>query len=172
MRILRSRCRALAAAVLWIALPIGAASAGQLFIPTGGSTLRALPGVEVLVETIPPELQRAGFTQASVRMDVARVLQTGVVVVFPSQAANPSAAKAYLDVRMTVLALRDGSYAVAVQMHVRQTVTSLVTESKIVNAATWETGRLVSVAATDLSQVRDEIREMAEEFLADWKAVH
>jgi len=61
---------------------------------------------------------------------------------------------------------------VGLQMHVRQTVTSLVTESKIVNAATWETGRLVSLAATDLTQLRDEIREMAEEFLADWKAVH
>ena len=105
-------------------------------------------------------------------MDVAQVLQTGSVVVFPTQAANPSAAKAYLDVRLTLLALPGGSYAVAVQMHVRQTVTSLVTESKIVNAATWETGRLVSVAASDLSQVRGEIREMAEEFLADWKAVH
>ena len=157
--------------VLWIALPIGTASAGQLFVPTGSSTLRTLPGVEILVETIPAELQGAGLTQASVRMDVARVLQ-GVVVVFPSQAANPSAAKAYLDVRLTLLALPGGSYAVALQMHVRQTVTSLVTESKIVNAATWETGRLVSLAVTDLPRLRDEIREMAEEFLADWKAVH
>jgi hypothetical protein len=168
---LRSRRVLIAAVVLWIALPIGAASAGQQFVPTGSSTLRALPGVEVLVETIPAELQRAGLTQASVRVDVARVLQ-GVVVVFPSQAANPSAAKAYLDVRVTLLALPGGSYAVGLQMHVRQTVTSLVTESKIVNAATWETGRLVSLAATDLPQLRDEIREMAEEFLADWKAVH
>jgi len=47
-----------------------------------------------------------------------------------------------------------------------------VTESKIVNAATWENGRLVSVAATDLPRLRDEIREMVEELLADWKAVH
>jgi len=162
----------IAAAVLWIAVPIGALSAGQQFVPTGSSTLRALPGVEVLVETIPAELQRAGLTQASVRMDVSRVLQAGTVAVFPSQAANPSAAKAYLDVRLTLLALPGGSYAVAVQMHVRQTVTSLVTESKIVNAATWETGRLVSVATTDLPRLRDEIREMTEEFLADWKAVH
>ena len=108
--------------MLWIALPIGAASAGQLFVPTGGPTLRALPGIEILVETISPELQRAGFTQASVRADIERVLQAGVVKVFPSQGANPSPAKAYLDVRTTLLALRDGSYAVALQMHVRQTV--------------------------------------------------
>ena len=169
---MRSPCFLIAAAVLWIALPIGAASAGQLFVPTGRSTLRALPGVEVLVETIPAALQSAGLTQPSVRMDVAQVLQTGSVVVFPTQAANPSAAKAYLDVRMTLLALPDGSFAVAVQMHLRQTVTSLVAESKIVNAATWENGRLVSVAATDLPRLRDEIREMVEELLADWKAVH
>ena len=36
-------------------------SAGQLFVPTGGHTLRSLPGVEVIVETIPPALQRAGL---------------------------------------------------------------------------------------------------------------
>jgi len=148
------------------------ASAGQRFVPTGGHTLRALPGVEVIVETMPAPLQRAGLTESSVAMQLGALLKAGGVVVFPAQAANPSAGKAYLDVRTTLLALRDGSYAVAVEMHVRQTVASLVTESKIVNAATWETGRLVSVAATDLPRVRDEIREMAEEFLADWKTVH
>ena len=148
------------------------ASAGQRFVPTGGHTLRALPGVEVIVETMPAPLQRAGLTERSVAMQMTQLLKAGGIVVFPTQASNPSAGKAYLDVRTTVLALRDGGYAVAIEMHVRQTVASLVTESKIVNAATWETGRLVSVAATDLPRVRDEIREMAEEFLADWKTVH
>ena len=149
-----------------------APSAGQRFVPTGGHTLRSLPGVEVIVETIPVVLQPAGLTQASVGRDVARSLQAGGVVVFPSQAANPGAAKAYLDVRVTLLALRDGSYAVAVQMHLRQTVASLVTESRIVNAATWEAGSLVNLTASDLPRVRDEIQGMAEEFLADWKTAH
>jgi hypothetical protein len=156
---------------LWFAWPIGALS-GQLFVPTGGDTLRALPGVEVIAETVHPDLQRAGLTQVSVRTDVGGWLRAGGVAVFSSQAANPSAGKAYLDVRTTLLSLGDGGYAVAVQMHVRQTVASLVTESRIVNAATWETGRLVSVTATDLPRVRDEIREMVEEFVTDWKAVH
>jgi hypothetical protein len=169
---LRSGCWAGALALLLATSSVAVLSAGQLFVPTGGHTLRSLPGVEVIVETIPPALQRAGVTQASVGLDVARFLQAAGVVVFPSQSANPSAAKAYLDVRTTLLALPDGSYAVAVQMHVRQTVASLVTESKIVNAATWENGRLVNVAAADLPRVRDEIRGMAEEFVADWKAAH
>ena len=155
-----------------IASSVVASSAGQLFVPTGKDTLRALPGVEVIVETIPGELQRAGVTQASVAVDVERLLKAGGLVVFPSQPVNSSAAKAFLDVRTTLLALGDGGYAVAVQMHVRQTLASLVTESKIVNAATWETGRLVSLTAADLPQVRDEIRGMTEEFLADWKAAH
>jgi hypothetical protein len=169
---LRNRPSAVAAAIVLIASSVVTLAAGQLFVPTGGHTLRSLPGVEVIVETIPAPLQRAGLTQASVGLDVARLLQAGGVVVFPSQPANPSAAKAYLDVRTTLLELRDGSYAVALQMHVRQTVASLVTESKIVNAATWENGRLVNVNAPDLPQVRAEIHEMVEELLADWKATH
>ena len=117
-------------------------------------------------------LQRAGLTQAAVKADLERWLGAGGVAVYQSQPANPSAAKAYLDLRATVLTLRDGSYAVAVQMHVRQTVKSLATESNIVNAATWETGRLVNVGQSDLPRVRDEIRGMAEEFLAEWKGAH
>ena len=128
--------------------------------------------MEVIVETIPAELQQAGLTPAAVGRDLARSLQAGGVVVFPSQAANSGAAKAYLDVRVTLLGLRDGSYAVAVQMHLRQTVASLVTESSIVNAATWEAGSLVNVTASDLRLVRGEIQAMTDEFLADWKAAH
>jgi hypothetical protein len=125
-----------------IASSVATPSAGQRFVPTGGHTLRA------------------------------RCLQAGSVAVFPSQAANPGEAKAFFDVRVTLLALRDGSDAVAVQMHVRQTVASLVTESRIVNAATWETGSLMNVSASDLPRVRDEIQWMTQEFLADWKSAH
>ena len=166
------RRSAVALAIVVVALFVVVSSARQLFVPTGGHTLRTLPGVEVIVETIPVPLQRAGLTQAAVKADLERWLGAGGVTVYQSQPANPSAAKAYLDLRTTVLALRDGSYAVAVQMHVRQTVKSLATESNIVNAATWETGRLVNVAQSELPRVRDEIRAMAEEFVADWKGAH
>jgi hypothetical protein len=147
-------------------------AAGQLFVPTGGHTLRSLPGVEIILETIPEPLQQAGLTQAAVKADLERWLRAGGVPVYQSQPDNPSAAKAYLDLRTTVLALRDGSYAVAVQMHVRQTVKSLATESSIVNAATWETGRLVNVTLSGPPRVRDEIRGMADEFVAEWKGAH
>ena len=167
---MRSRHLVLALAVALTASVVLAG--GQLFVPTGGHTLRSLPGVEVIMETIPAPLQRAGLTQAAVKADLERWLGAGGVTVYQSQPANPSAAKAYLDLRTTVLVLRDGSYAVAVQMHVRQTVKSLATESSIVNAATWETGRLVNVTQSDLPRVRDELRGMADEFVAEWKGAH
>ena len=163
---------AVALAIVVAALFVVVSSARQLFVPSGGHTLRTLPGVEIIIETIPVPLQRAGLTQAAVKADLERRLGAAGVTVYQSQPANPSAAKAYLDLRTTVLALRDGSYAVAVQMHVRQTVKSLATESNIVNAATWETGRLVNVAQSELPRVRDEIRAMAEEFVVDWKGAH
>ena len=167
---MRNRWPVLALAFVLVAPSAVVPAARQLFVPTGDHTLRGLPGVEIIVETVPAPLQRAGITQPAVKADIERWLGGGGVTVFPSQPANPSAAKAYLDLRTTVLALRDGSYAVAVQMHVRQTVKSLATESSIVNAATWETGRLVNVAASELPRVRDEIRGMTEEFIADWKS--
>ncbi len=155
------------------------AQAGQLFVPSGKDTLRALPGVEVIVEGVPAELQRSGLTQISIKADVTRALEAGGVRVYASQAANPSPAKAYLDLRLTALGgaqPRNGGapadYAVAVQLHVRQTLASVVTESKVVNAATWDAGTLVSLAASDLLRLRDEIQALVNEFVEDWKAVH
>jgi hypothetical protein len=59
-------------------------------------TLRGLPGVEVIVEGLQPELERSGLTAARIRADVERRLRDGGVVVYASQAANSSLAKAYL----------------------------------------------------------------------------
>jgi len=148
-------------------------AAGQLFVPSGRDTLRALSGVEVIVESVPPALAGRGLTQASIKADVVRGLEAGGVRVYPSQAANLSAAKAYLDVHVTAIASPgQGGYIVAVQMDLRQTLASLVTESKIVNASTWDAGSLVAWPAGRLSPVRDEIRTAVDEFVEDWKSVH
>jgi len=154
-------------------LTAGPAQPGQLFVPSGKDTLRALPGVEVIVESVPSDLDRAGLTAPSLKADLVRRLEASGITVYASQAENPSLAKAYLDVRITAVALpRQAGYAAAVQMQLRQTLASLVTESKVVNAVSWDTGVLVNVTVSDVPRLRTELHALMEEFVNDWRAVH
>jgi len=154
---------------------VGAVSdaSAQMFVTTGRDTLRSLPGIEVVVESLPPELERAGLKTIDVRADVDRRLRAKGIPIFGSQGANPSEAKPYLYVHLNVLPIPGGNlYAIAIQVQVRQTVRSLATSSNIVDAMTWDSHTVVGVPAGELASVRDEIGEHIDRFVSDWTAVH
>ena len=148
------------------------APAAQMFVSTGRDTLRGLPGVEVAVENMPPELQEAGLSTALVRTGVEQRLRAGGVAIYPSQQANPSIAKAYLYVKLNALRLPGQLQAVAVQVQLRQTLRSPVTSSNIVNAMTWDAHDLAVLTDPDARPLQDVIDEMVDRFVADWRAVH
>lgn len=155
-------------------LAAGAADAnGQMFVSTGRDTLRGLPGVEVLVEGLQPELERSGLTGAAIRADVERRLRDAGIVVYASQTTNPSLAKAYLYVHINALTLpQDAGYAIAVQVQLRQTLRSPVTGSNIVNAMTWDAQNVLGVPTSALQTVRAEVLTFVDQFAEDWAAVH
>ena len=83
-------------------LAISAADArGQMFVSTGADTLRGLPGIEVIVDSLQPELESGGLTNAALRADVEGRLRKGGVTIYPSQMANPSPAKPSSTLRST-----------------------------------------------------------------------
>ena len=146
---------------------------GQMYISTGRDTLRGLPGVEVLVEGLQPELERSGLTGAAIRADVEQRLRARGISVYASQADNPSPAKPYLYVHINALPLqRPEGYAIAVQLQLRQTLRSLVTSSNIVNAMTWDTHNVLGVPTPNLQSVQAEVRDYVDRFIKDWLAVH
>src|SRR5262245_16515699 len=65
-------------------------ASAQMFVTTGRDTLRSLPGIEVVVESLPAELERAGLRTIDVRADVDRRLRAKGVPIFSSQGTNPS----------------------------------------------------------------------------------
>ncbi len=162
-------CGALAFAGASLPWPAGA----QLFVPTGKDTLRSLPGVEVIVEPLQPEIERAGLTRAAIRTEVVRRPTTSGIRVFATQAENTSLAKPYVYVNVNALELpRAAGYAVAVQVQVRQTLRSVVTESSIVDALTWDALTVLHVTRDTLPGVHPAIDQFVDQFIADWKAVH
>lgn len=162
-----------AAVMALLLLPQFAAPASaQLFIATGRDTLRGLPGVEVLVEDVPPELPQSELTLTAVRAAVEQRLRDAGIPVYPTQAANASAAKAYVYVHLTAVPLPGRSHAVSIELHLRQTVQSIATGSNIVNAMTWEHHTLAIATDAEGKALRDLILEMVDDFVADWRAVH
>jgi hypothetical protein len=155
-------------------LALGAADAyGQMFVSTGAGTLRGLPGIEVIVDSLQPELERGGLTAAALRADVEGRLRRGGITIYPSQAANPSPAKPYLYIALNALTLPAGAgYAVGVQVHLRQTLRSPVTNSNVVNAMTWDIHNVLAVPTSGLQSVREEILMFVDRFVEDWTGVH
>lgn len=144
----------------------------QMFVATGRDTLRGLPGVEVVVESVPPELERVGVTTALIRADVEGRLRAAGVTIYATQAQNPSVAKPYVYVHLNALALPGQLQAVAVQLHVRQTLQSPLTKSNIVNAMTWDAHNVLGVGSGDGKLLRDALLQMVDDLIADWRAVH
>jgi hypothetical protein len=149
------------------------AAIAQQFITTGRDTLRGLPGVEIAVDVAQAELTKRGLDPRAIRADVEKRLRAGGIAVYNSQTENPSPAKPYLYVHLNALELPQGAgFAVAIQVHLRQTLRSSVSTSQIVNAMTWDAHNVVVAPAAGLSAVRGEIETYVDDFIADWKAVH
>jgi hypothetical protein len=161
----------LAASVLFLLLCANEASA-QMFVTTGRDTLRGLPGVELLLEPTPPELRHEELTTAALRRVIEQRLRDGGVTLYASQSANPSSAKPYLYVQLTALTVTESWQAVSIQVHVRQTVRSSVTESNIVNAMTWDAHTVAAVRPREGAQLRDLVLEMVGRFVDDWRAAN
>jgi len=167
---MRIHFRVTALSLLLVLLGAGSASA-QLFVTTGRDTLRGLTGVEIAVEEVPPELSQAKLTTAALRATVEQRLRAGGITVYATQAANPSTAKAYVYVQLTALALPGSLQAVSIQVHLRQTVRSTVTESNIVDAMTWDAHTIAALKPGEGAQLRDLVLEMVGRFVDDWRAV-
>jgi hypothetical protein len=161
-------------ALLFVAclLPAAATDAQQ-FVSTGRDTLRGLTGLEIVVESLSPELQRAGLSTEALRSAIERRLHSAGVTVYPSQRANPGPAQPYLYLHTNAISLEQGSlFAVAIQVQVRQTLQSLVTGSKIVDAMTWDSHDVVVLQAPRIGEIQAEIQSHVDRFVEDWAAVH
>jgi hypothetical protein len=158
--------------VLFLACEASTAHAQQ-FIATGRDTLRGLPGVEVLVEPLAPQLEEAGLAGSAIRANVEGQLRAGGILLYTSQTDNSSLAKAYLYVQVSGLSMPRQGYALSVQVQLRQTLRSLVTQSAIVNAMSWDQQNVTLVfAGSGMQGVHSEVRRLVDRFVQDWRAVH
>jgi hypothetical protein len=160
--------------VIAACLAASSLQAAQLFVPTGRDTLRRLPGIEVLVEPVQTDLERVGLTSDRVVAALVPRLESAGITVYRSQKANPSISKPYLYIHLNAVATDNGAaYALAIQVQVRQTMSSLTTESRVVDAMTWDAHTIVVVPAVTLrDDAQRQIDALVASFIEDWTSVH
>jgi len=145
----------------------------QQFIQTGRDTLRGLPGVEVIVEPIAPQLESQGLMASAVHANVEQYLRARSITVYANETENASAAKPYLYVQVSGLSLPSRGYALAVAVQVRQTLRSLVTGSAIVNAMSWDQQMVMVVQpGGGMKDVHAQVQALVDQFVQDWRAAH
>ena len=158
--------------MVFLTLLLAIDAQAQQFLSTGRDTLRGLPGVEVLVEPLAPELEQSGLRGSVIRANAEAQLRAGGIQVYSAQTDNPSPAKAYLYVHVSGLSLQRQGFALAVQVHLRQTLRSLVTGSAIVNAMSWDQQMVMVVPpGSSMRVVEVEVRSLVDQFVQDWRAV-
>jgi hypothetical protein len=149
---------------------VSSTASAQMFVATGRDTLRGLPGLEVVVEELPPEVRRAGLSADAVRGEVQRRLAANGVTLYTTQQQNASPAKPYLYLHLNALELPGSVLVIAVQLQLRQTVTSVVTASSIVNAMTWDSHNVFALTGREAAPLTAALLEMVDGFAADWRA--
>ena len=129
------------------------------------SSLQGITGVRVVIEDISPEAEGAGLTKARVQSDVEAWLRKNGVAV-DSRAAE----QFYVDVDTGKGAA--GGYAYGIDVGLRQPAT-LQRTGKTVLADTWSDGTVGSATAAKLANtVRDQLRDLLDEFIEEYVAAN
>ncbi len=134
-------------------------------------TLRGLRGIRVVVERLPPEAERDGLTRSTIQTDVElKLRQAGIPLL--SRADRPPGSP-YLYVNVNTYQSRVGLYAFSVQAGLVQFVILERNRNITSQATTWEaTGSVGAVGSEKLSEVRNAVRDMVDEFINAYLAVN
>jgi len=145
-----------------LAAPLGGAGDAAL----DRATLRGVGGINVIVDTVPAELRKAGVTADEMRNRMEELLRHAGLKV-------DAASNEFLALHLTSVRAARGPFAVAATIGLYQPVT-LVRDAKVKTATqTWEAD---TIALADDKQVfracMDSVDELSKRFLAAYQSVN
>jgi hypothetical protein len=166
-------CRSLAPAlglVLCVAAPAWAEGAAE---QQGRESLRGLPGLEVIVDELSPDVQDAGLRPSEIEEAARERLRKGGVPLLGRKDRLKTAPAAALIIRVNTLHDKIGRYFLCVELELRQRVRLMRDEEAQVTAVTWSPPALITAVPDDnLKQIRDIVARKADQFAKDYAAVN
>jgi hypothetical protein len=137
-------------------------------------SLKGLPGVQVLVETLPADVEQYGLTAELIRTDVELRLRRSGIRVFSADEEDPSPAKAFVYVNLNVFQVDNGApglYAASVSVELHQRLRSLVSGLAFYGT-TWERSSVHTLGKNNLRQLRDDVNDVVDKFINDYLAAN
>ncbi len=136
-------------------------------------TLAGLTGVYVSVENIPDEAQRDGLDTTRIRTDVELRLRQASITVLTQQEWLSTAFAPYLYVDVQAIKNRANVYAFSANVELRQRVTLVRNPAMSILPTTWSaTGIIGTVGSQKLGSVRDDVRDLADQFINAYLAAN
>lgn len=159
-------------AVLWGIIGLSGGRSWALDHEVTRATLRGVAGVAVVVESLDPDVERAGLTPQQLQTDVElRLRQAGMrVLTAKERLGTPGAPNVYVNVN--VLLRSEGLVAFNIDVEVQQEAT-LKTDGSWAMVATWSVGYLGGVSSTRfVDTVRNRVRAQVDQFINAYRSVH
>ena len=138
--------------------------------------LRGLKGVKVVVENIPPDIERLGLTRRDIQSDVENRLRQAGIKVWPDykppsmtalyvnvHTLNPSQAKSIIVYSINVM-LFENSY-------LKRDIGS-VGDLREVRAANWVKAMVGFTGTNNVREIRKKVEAEVDKFISDYKTVN
>jgi hypothetical protein len=141
---------------------------------TQRKTLAGFRGIYVSVESIDPEVERAGLSESAIQTDAELKLRlAGITVLTREQwLRTPGNPWLYLNVNVHKDQLLD-LYMFCIHLQFEQEVTLTSATRTMISAPTWQArGILGVVGIARLSVIRDDVRDMVDEFINAYLAAN
>jgi hypothetical protein len=135
-------------------------------------TLKGLPGVVVIVETIRSDAEADGLNIESLQTEVETRLAEGGVKVLPHNEWKSAAGKPWLYISVSTMKYLM-SYFFSIDVQLKQDVGLTRHPAIVTSSSTWETGSVGFVSVGEFSaKIHDSVINYVEQFIQDFKAVN
>jgi hypothetical protein len=137
------------------------------------ATLAGLRGVNLQIAPMNADAEQDGLTPADLRAEVeSRLREAGIRVFTQAELLSEAPGMPFLHLDVSTLRL-DAFYAYAIRLELWQAVRLTRDPTIQCLAVTWSTtGVLGTVRATSLSDARDAVRPVVDEFVSDYLAAN
>lgn len=131
------------------------------------ATLKDLPGVGVLVEKLPEELEREGLRRDQLQRGVESQLRKAGIKVFSREECSkiPGEPYLYLNLNVNISKTESDLYPYTIDVMLIQKVSLVRDPNRITYAITWSTGGVGSITKSIVNQLRDNVAEVVDIFI-------
>jgi len=166
-------CRVLVGlAVLWGSIGLAGIGCWAGDSETARATLRGVEGVQVVIEDLGPEVERAGLTKQQFQTDVELRLRKAGIRVLTKEERLRTPGYPYLYINVNTMLHSDRPAVFSIEVELRQ-VASLETDSSLATVSTWGNGSIGNVGRLQLVDfIRSSVRDRVDDFINAYLSVH